>query len=304
MKVVLFCGGLGTRLRDYSENIPKPLVPLGYRPIIWHVMKYYAHYGNADFILCLGHKGDEIKNYFLTYNECVSNDFVLSGGAKHIELLHKDIDNWRITFVDTGLSSNIGQRLKAVQPYLKDEPLFLANYSDGLTDFPLPALIEEFEAGKAIGMFLSVRPHYSGHFVRCAPDGRVLSIEDVVKANAWINGGYFVFSNEIFNYIQPGEELVEKPFERLIEKGRLFTRPYEGFWRGMDTFKDLQALENLLSSGIAPWQVWLRDATPSALLAASETAPADQASHVRPRIAAIGQHFTSVIAALRAVAGF
>jgi glucose-1-phosphate cytidylyltransferase len=272
MKVVLFCGGLGTRLRDYSESIAKPLVPLGYRPIVWHVMKYYAHYGHTDFILCLGYKGDEIKKYFLTYNECVSNDFVLSEGAKHIELLQKDIENWRITFVDTGLSSTIGQRLKAVQPFLKDEPVFLANYSDGFTDFPLPDLIEEFKARNALGMFLSVRPHYSGHFVRCAPDGRVLSIEDVVKANAWINGGYFVLSNEVFSYIQPGEELVEKPFERLIEKGRLFTRHYEGFWRGVDTFKDLQALEKLLSYGSAPWQVWLREATPSALLAASVSA--------------------------------
>lgn len=300
MKVVLFCGGLGTRLRDYSDSIPKPLVPLGYRPIIWHVMKYYSHYGHTDFILCLGHKGDEIKKYFLSYNECISNDFVLSQGAKHIELLHKDIENWRITFVDTGLSSTIGQRLRAVQPFLKDEPIFLANYSDGLTDFPLPDVIKEFEARNALGMFLSVRPHYSGHFVRCAPDGRVLSIEDVVKANACINGGYFVFSKEIFRYIQSGEELVERPFERLIEKGRLFTRHYEGFWRGMDTFKDLQALENLLSSGSAPWQVWLREATPSALPPASESAPADRASRPLPRIVAIGQRLLlSVITTLR-----
>ena len=259
MKVVLFCGGLGTRLRDYSENIPKPLVPLGYRPIIWHVMKYYAHYGHNDFILCLGYKGDEIKKYFLDYNECLSNDFILSNGAKQIELLHKDIDSWRITFVDTGLTSNIGQRLQAVERFVKNEPMFLANYSDGLTDFPLPRLLEEFEMRRAIGMFLSVRPHYSNHFVRRASDGRVLSVDDVIKADLWINGGYFVFSNEIFKYLGPGEELVEKPFERLVNEGKLFARDYEGFWRGVDTFKDLQALETQLRSGSAPWQVWLRD---------------------------------------------
>jgi glucose-1-phosphate cytidylyltransferase len=256
MKVVLFCGGLGTRIRDVSNGMPKPLVPLGFRPMIWHVMMYYAHFGHHDFILCLGYKGDEIKRYFLNYDECLSNNFVLSQGAKHIELLHRDIDNWRITFVDTGLSSNIGQRLKAAEPFLREEAVFLANYSDGLTDCPLPALIEEFHARRAVGMFLSVHPHYTGHFVRHAADGRVLSVNSVTKANARINGGYFVFSSEIFNYIQPGEELVEEPFERLIRKGKLFALNYDGFWRCVDTFKDLEALENLLSAGPAPWQVW------------------------------------------------
>ncbi|MCC7047793.1 MAG: glucose-1-phosphate cytidylyltransferase [Alphaproteobacteria bacterium] len=269
MKVVLFCGGQGTRLRDFSETIPKPLAPLGYRPILWHVMKYYAHFGHDDFVLCLGYKGDAIKRYFLEYDECLSNDFVLSKGAKRIDLLRKDIENWRITFVDTGLNSNIGMRLKAVEPFVREETIFLANYSDGMTDFPLPELIAEFKSRKAVGMFLSVRPHYSAHFVRRASDGRVISVDDVVKADAWINGGCFVFSNEIFDYIRPGEELVEKPFERLIEKGKLFARNYEGFWRAVDTFKDLQALETLLAQGKAPWQVWLRNDAAEAAAAAA-----------------------------------
>jgi glucose-1-phosphate cytidylyltransferase len=243
-------------------------------------MKYYAHFGHTDFILCLGAKADQIKNYFLSYNECVSNDFVLTQGTKQIELLNKDIENWRITFVDTGLSSNVGQRLGAVQRFLKDDPVFLANYSDGVTDFPLPGLIKEFEVKGAVGMFLAVRPHYSGHFVRRAPNGRVLSIDDVVKANTWINGGYFVFSKEIFSYIQPGENLLEEPFARLIEKKELFARQYEGFWRGMDTFKDQQALESLLSSGSAPWQVW-KSGTPSPSPAGSESIPTDRASGPR-----------------------
>src|SRR5436305_952338 len=115
MKVVLFCGGLGMRMREFSEAMPKPMVPIGYRPILWHVMKYYAHYGHRDFILCLGYKADVIKNYFLNYDECLSNDFVLSKGAKNIELLSRHIDDWNITFVDTGLTSNVGQRLRAVQ---------------------------------------------------------------------------------------------------------------------------------------------------------------------------------------------
>ena len=134
MKVVLFCGGLGMRLRDYSETIPKPMVNIGYRPILWHVMKYYAHYGHKDFILCLGHRADAVKNYFLNYNECASNDFVLSGGGKNLELLNSDIHDWRITFADTGIHSNIGQRLRAVEMHLEGEEEFLANYCDGLTD--------------------------------------------------------------------------------------------------------------------------------------------------------------------------
>ena len=137
MKVVLFCGGLGMRIRD-AENLPKPMVQIGYRPILWHVMKYYAHFGHKDFILCLGYGADTIKNYFLNYNECVSNDFVLSGGGKRLDLISSDIHDWRITFVDTGIHSNIGQRLKAVERYLAGEESFLANYTDGLSDQPLP----------------------------------------------------------------------------------------------------------------------------------------------------------------------
>src|SRR2546425_10867042 len=122
MKVVLFCGGMGMRLRDYDENVPKPMVPIGYRPILWHVMKYYAHFGHKDFILCLGHRADAIKNYFRNYDECVSNDFVLSDGGRRLELLHSDIGDWRITLVDTGINANIGQRLKAVEPNIRVDP--------------------------------------------------------------------------------------------------------------------------------------------------------------------------------------
>jgi glucose-1-phosphate cytidylyltransferase len=256
MKVVIFCGGLGMRLRDYSDKVPKPLVPLGYRPIVWHVMKYYAHYGYKDFILCLGYKGDQIKEYFLNYDECLSNDFTLSHGGRRIDLLKKDIDDWRITFVDTGISANIGERLKAVEPFLGREDTFLANYADGLTDFPLPKLIDEAKRTAAVGTFLTVRPNYSFHFVARDKDGVVTGVEDIVGANAWINGGYFVFRREIFDYMREGEELVEQPFQRLIAAKKLRAHDYEGFWRCVDTFKDLQSLEQLYSQGTAPWQVW------------------------------------------------
>src|SRR5260370_18842271 len=160
MKVVLFCGGLGMRMREYSEAIPKPMVTIGYRPILWHVMKYYAHYGHKDFILCLGYKADVIKNYFLNYDECVSNNFVLSHGGRKLQLLNSDIHDWNSTFGDTGIGSNIGQRLKAVQSYLKGESVFLANYSDGVSDLPLPESLRHFRERRKIASFVSVRmPH-------------------------------------------------------------------------------------------------------------------------------------------------
>src|SRR6476619_7371153 len=151
MKVVLFCGGQGIRMREFSETIPKPMVNIGYRPILWHIMKYYAHYGHKDFILCLGHGADFIKNYFLNYNECISNDFILSGGGKKLQLFSSDIDDWNITFADTGMSSNIGQRLRAVEKYLDGEEMFLANYSDGLTDLPLDLQMDHFKREGKVG---------------------------------------------------------------------------------------------------------------------------------------------------------
>jgi len=256
MKVVLFCGGLGTRLRDYSETIPKPLVNIGYRPILWHVMKYYAHYGHKDFILCLGYKADLIKDYFLRYNECISNDFTLLNGGKNLKLLNSDIHDWNITFVDTGLNSNIGQRLKAVQPYLDGEKVFLANYSDGLTDLVLPEAIDEFYQRDKIASFLSVRPSQTFHLISATPNGTVTAIQDVHQANIRINGGYFILKNEIFDYLHEGEELVYEPFERLIGMQQLFAYEYNGFWACMDTFKDKQQLEDMFSYGKAPWEIW------------------------------------------------
>jgi glucose-1-phosphate cytidylyltransferase len=281
MRVVLFCGGLGMRLRDYSDTIPKPMVQIGYRPLIWWVMKYYAHFGHRDFVLCLGYKGDVIKDYFLNYNECRSNDFVLSQGGRRVELLQKDIEDWRITFVDTGINANIGERLMAVRPFVSDQEMFLANYSDGLTDFPLPNLVEGFARSGRVASFLSVRPNYSFHFVTRREDGTVTAIDDVLGANAWINGGFFVLRREIFDYMQPGDELVVEPFQRLIADGRLGTYAYNGFWRCVDTFKDLQALETLYTRGRAPWELWRREPAAEAATraaTASATAAHDGAS--------------------------
>lgn len=258
MKVVLFCGGLGTRLRDYSETVPKPMVHIGYRPILWHVMKYYSHFGHKDFILCLGHRADAVKDFFLNYNECVSNDFVMTRGGKKLDLQNSDIQDWRITFADTGIENNIGQRLKAVEKYLEGETEFLANYSDGLTDLHLPQQIDHFRTHDKVASFLAVCPSMSYHTVSLQEgDGHLVSaIHAINDGTVRINGGFFIFKTSIFDYIRDKEELVNGPFERLIEQKQLIGYPYNGFWASMDTFKDKQQLENLWGSGAAPWEVW------------------------------------------------
>jgi glucose-1-phosphate cytidylyltransferase len=264
VKVVLFCGGLGLRLREHSERVPKPMVPIGYRPILWHVMSYYAHFGHKDFVLCLGYKADVVKEYFLNYNEALSNDFVLDGNGhdrgptSRVELLSSDTHDWRITFADTGLHANIGMRLKAVQRYVAGEEVFLANYGDVLTDAPLPELVDDFLKKDKVAAFISVKPTYTFHVVTAHEDGVVERIDDVRVSDIWINGGYMILRQEIFDYIGDGEELVQEPFQRLVKQNLLMTYRYEGFWAPMDTLKDQQHLEGLYETGQPAWAIWQR----------------------------------------------
>jgi glucose-1-phosphate cytidylyltransferase len=256
MKVVLFCGGLGTRIRDLSGGLPKPMVNIGNRPILWHIMKYYAHFGHKDFILCLGYKADIIKEFFLHFDKCLSSDFTLSNGHRQVHQNESDISEWNITFVDVGLKANIGQRLKAVQKYLVGDEYFLAHYSDALTDMYLPDQIDSFKKSGKIGCFICVKPSQSFHVVSLGKEASVKSIEYVRNTDLLINGGYFVFRKEIFEYMKDGEELVVEPFQRLIKDNLLFGYKYDKFWYCMDTFKEQQELNDMFESGKAPWEVW------------------------------------------------
>jgi glucose-1-phosphate cytidylyltransferase len=234
------------------------MVDIGYRPIMWHLMRYYAQFGHKEFILCLGHRGDAIKNYFLQYNECLSNDFVLSKGGREIRVVDSDIDEWTITFVDTGLNSNIGQRLCAVRPYLAGEEMFMANYADGLTDLYLPDYEAYFRASGKVASFLCVQPSQSFHVVSARSDGSVEMIQPVKALDLWINGGFFILRSSIFNYIQDGEELVEEPFQRLIAQDQLLGYKNPGFWACMDTFKEKKMFDDMYARGEMPWAVWER----------------------------------------------
>jgi len=268
MKVVLFCGGQGMRMRPLTPDapgmsaggggdLPKPMVHVGgQRPLIWHVMKYYAHYGHKDFILCLGYRGDAVKEYFLQYKEYLTNDFVLTGGGASLQLLTSDIDDWKITFVDTGLSSNVGERLMAVRDHLEGESCFLANYSDGLSDLPLDTYTDAFNASDKIASFACVHPPHSSHIVSIGDDNAVETIAPLRDSGVRINGGYFIFRKEIFDYMNPGDDLVDAPFHRLIAEKKLMGYRYDGFWTCIDTFKEKQDLDEMWAKGDRPWEVW------------------------------------------------
>jgi glucose-1-phosphate cytidylyltransferase len=257
MKVVLFCGGLGTRIREYPESVPKPMIPIGHQPILWHLMNYYSQYGHTDFVLCTGYKANVIKDFFLNYRPQAYADCVVSGFGTKVEILGAPELDWRVALIDTGIWRNIGERLLAVRDHVRGEEIFLANYSDGLSDVDLADMIARFRASGKLGCFLAVRPPLSFHFADIAGDGAVRGFRTSDRSDLWINGGFFLFRGAIFDFIEPGEELVLAPFARLIEAGQLMAYKYEGFWRAMDTLKDRQVLEEMVEQGQMPWR--LRD---------------------------------------------
>lgn len=270
MKVVLFCGGRGTRIRDYSESIPKPMIPLGTQPILRHVMQYYASYGHDDFTLCLGYKADVIKGFFLNCRPQTFSDCVVSGEGR-VELLGDIQEQWRIALIDTGIWRNIGERLWAVRDHVRGERMFLANYSDGLTDVDLEDMVEKFEASGKIACFLAVRPPLTYHLADIDATGRVVEFRSSDTSEIWINGGYFLMRSEIFDYMREGEELVLEPFARLIADDMLMAYKHEGFWRSMDTLRDWQMLEEMVERGEMPWVRQTSSARVSSLMRAGRS---------------------------------
>jgi glucose-1-phosphate cytidylyltransferase len=257
VKVVLFCGGLGMRMRESPTSlIPKPMGMVGERPLLWHVMRYYAHFGHTDFILCLGYGASAIKDYFLNYDETKSNDFVLENGARDIKLFSTDISDWKITFVDTGLHSAIGERLRRVRRHLEGEAMFMANYADVLTNVPLPDMIARFEASSAVASLLAVPPQSSHHVVDIDGDGLITQVTPMSDLRQWENGGYFILRPEIFDYLHEGEDLVGDALMRLVPLQRLLAYPYKGYWSPADTVKERAHLEEMYHQGMCPWMIW------------------------------------------------
>lgn len=256
MKVVLFCGGLGMRMRADNQSLPKPMMPIGSRPVLWHVMRYYAHFGHTEFILCLGYGGQAVKDYFLNYRETASNDFVLTKGGQHVEMLSTDISDWTISFIDTGMDTAIGERLRRVRPYLEGDELFLANYGDVLTDAPMNHLVDEFVASGCVAQFLAVKPQDSFHVVEYDDYGKVSGLVPVADMDMCINGGYFALRQGIFDYLDEGDDLVMDGCVRAARDGLVRAAAYDGFWAPMDTLKERTALEGMYSRGVSPWALW------------------------------------------------
>jgi glucose-1-phosphate cytidylyltransferase len=254
MKVVLFCGGYGMRMRDGVTDLPKPMTTVGPRPLLWHVMRFYAHYGHTDFVLCLGYGAEHIKQYFLDYAETASNDFVLHGGE--VELLSTDIRDWTITFVHTGLDSPIGERLRRVRSHVENEEIFLANYADVLTDVPLNDMIDSFKASDAVGALVAVPPQSAFHCVEIGHDDRISSIRTLQQLPLWENGGYFALRPEVFDHLPENGDLIADACVPLTAQGRMMAYRHRGFWHPADTPKERTALEAMYRSGNCPWMPW------------------------------------------------
>lgn len=256
MKVVLFCGGLGMRMRDGVTSSPKPMAMIGERPMLWHVMRYYAYFGHTDFVLCLGYGASSVKDFFLNYDETRSNDFILEGNARKVELFKTDIADWRITFVDTGLHSPIGERLRRARRFVEDEPIFLANYADVFTNAPLPDMIARLEASEAIATLLAVPMQSSHHVVDVGEDGLITRVTPVRDLLQWENGGYFALRPEIFAHLREGEDFVEDTLIRLVQQRRVLAYTYKGYWSPADTVKERALLEEMYERGNCPWMIW------------------------------------------------
>jgi glucose-1-phosphate cytidylyltransferase len=258
MKVVILCGGLGTRLREETEFRPKPLVDVGGRPILWHIMKLYAHYGFRDFVLCLGYRGNMIKEYFLNY-EAMNNDFsICLGKSAQIRYNdnHEEQDFW-VTLAETGADSMTGGRLKRVERYLQNEDRFMVTYGDGVSDVDIEKLLQFHIGHGKLATVTTFRPISRFGILDISNTSQVMSFIEKPKSDAWASAGFFVFERRIFDYLDGDECVLERePLEKLAEEGQLMAYNHEGFFYAMDTYREYQVLNDLWKSGAAPWKKW------------------------------------------------
>lgn len=257
MKAVLLAGGLGTRMREETEFKPKPMVEIGGKPVLWHIMKLLGQQGLEDFVICTGYKGDYIKNYFLNY-ESYNSDFTISLGTKHSIQHHgtHDESNWKVTVADTGPLTMTGGRIKRIQEYVGNEP-FLCTYGDGVADLDLNLLIEFHRSHGKIATMTAVQPSSRFGVLELGTDGAITHFKEKPKIDDWINIGYFIFEPEIFDYLDGDHTVLEQePLRNLSENGQIAAYRHKGFWEPMDTFREVQLLNELWENGNAPWKNW------------------------------------------------
>lgn len=256
MKTVILCGGRGTRLGEHGTNIPKALIEIGGKPIIWHLLKFYSSYGLDDFVLCLGHLGDKIKRYFIEH-QWLDRDFRLETGAeRNLHLLSSAAENWRVTFAETGLDTNTGGRLKKIRQYVENEETFCVTYGDGLADVNLNRLLSYHRTHRRTATLTTVHPNLNFGLLKIDDNDCVREFHEKPRMDEWINGGFFVFNAGIFDYLGENSVLEQEPFERLAAAGELMAYKHKGFWKCMDTYKDNLEFNHLWDKGKADWKIW------------------------------------------------
>lgn len=257
MKVLILAGGLGTRLSEETDIRPKPMVEIGGKPILWHIMKIYSKYGFNDFVILLGYKGYYIKEYFMNYF-LHQSDITLEIQTGKMEILNNSSEPWKVTLLDTGINTMTGARIKKAQKFIGDKP-FMLTYGDGVSDINIKELVEFHKShGKTMTMS-SAQPDSRFGALNIEDDNKVTSFQEKLKGEGgWINAGFFVCEAKIFDYLTEDEDLIfeQEPVQNLAKDGELFTFKHNGFWKPMDTLRDKQLLQNMWESNKAPWKVW------------------------------------------------
>lgn len=257
MKVVILAGGFGTRLREETEFRPKPMVDVGGRPILWHIMKIYAHYGFSDFVICLGYRGNLIKDYFLNY-EAMRNDFTICLGRQNQITYHQEHQeqDFKVTLADTGLNTMTGGRVQKIQKYIDDD-LFMLTYGDGVADIDVQRLIEFHKSHGKMATVTTVRPISRYGILDINDEGEVVKFTEKPQAESWVSVGFFVFNKSVFDYLRGDDCILEQePLTRLAAEGELMAYRHDGFFFAMDTYREYKQLNEMWDTGNPPWKIW------------------------------------------------